>query len=108
VSDGPVRVVELCGDLDLASRAAAIQACTAGGNTNVVVDLSRLVFMDSAGYGALVGSAASLDIRGVSMVLMNATGGPRRLLSLIDDLERGLCAPLRDGVPSSPGSCAIG
>jgi anti-anti-sigma factor len=102
VADHPVHVVEMSGELDLASRAAAMQACTATGYVDVVVDLSALVFMDSAGYGALVCSTATLDGRGGSMVLMNPTGGPRRLLTLIDELEEGLCAPLRYGTVDPP------
>jgi anti-anti-sigma factor len=96
VSVDPGHVVEMAGELDLASRTAAILACTAPDMIDVVVDLSGLVFMDSAGYGALVGSTATLVGRGGSLRLSNAAGGPRRLLALIDDLDLGPGGPWRE------------
>jgi anti-anti-sigma factor len=108
VSDDAVRVVEMSGELDLASRAAAFEACTAPGHVDVVVDLSRLVFMDSAGYSAFVGSTAALGGQGGSLVLTNAVGGPRRLLDLIEELEQVPPVPLRSSVLAPPGAAAIG
>lgn len=94
--DDPLHVVELWGELDQVSRAAAISACSSAEHLDVMVDLSGLLFLDCAGYGALVAAAAELELRGGSLALMNAVGEPRRLLALIEELEHGLCAPLRD------------
>jgi anti-anti-sigma factor len=95
--EGPLHVVGVSGDLDLASRAAALDACTSIDHRDVLVDLSELRFLDCAGYGAFVAATATLGCRGGSMVLCYPTGEPRRLLALIAELEHGLCAPLRHG-----------
>jgi anti-anti-sigma factor len=101
-ADEPVHIVELWGELDLVSREAAITACSSAEHVDVLVDLSGLVFLDCAGYGALVAAADELKLRGGSLALTNAVGEPRRLLALIDDLEHGLCAPLGDIPVASP------
>lgn len=79
-------MVEMSGQLDLASSTAAIQACAAVDHQHVVADLSGLVFMDSSGYGALASSMAILERRGGSLVLKNAVGAPMRLLELVERL----------------------
>lgn len=97
--DNPLYVVMMSGELDLASRTAAIDACTSNDHLDVLVDLSGLVFMDCAGYGALVSSTTSLEHRGGSLVMMNPTAEPQRLLALVERLGLGLCAPLRYSAP---------
>jgi anti-anti-sigma factor len=97
--DGPFHIVELSGELDLAARAAAIEACASPGHLHVLVDLSGLTFMDCAGYGALVAATSILDHRGGSLTMMNPVGEPRRLLTLLEAPGLGLCAPVRYGDP---------
>ena len=88
--------MELRGELDAVSRAAAIAACSSAEELDVLVDLSGVVFMDCAGYGALVAAKSDLERRGGTMALINPLGAPRRLLALLDQLEHGLCAPVGD------------
>lgn len=103
--DDPLFVVEMSGDLDLASSTAAIQACTSPDHRDVLVDLSGLSFMDCAGYGALASSAKLLEARGGSLVMMSPVGEPRRLLALIEGLGEDLCAPMRyDELSTSPAT----
>ena len=95
-SEDPLHIVELWGELDVVSTSAAIAACSSAEHLDVVVDMSGLEFLDCAGYGALVAARTDLERRGGSLALMNPVGEPRRLLALIEQLEHGLCAPLRD------------
>ena len=55
-----LHVVELSGELDLASRAAALHACALPEHLHVRVDLSGLTFLDCAGYRALVVATSTL------------------------------------------------
>jgi anti-anti-sigma factor len=55
-------VVRIAGDLDLATRDAASQVCAAGDGDCIVVDMADLMFIDCAGYAALV--EAKLDLAG--------------------------------------------
>lgn len=91
--EDPLHVVELVGELDLAGRSAVIAACASVDRLDVLVDLSGVVFMDCAGYGALMTSRSILERRGGSLALVRHTGEPQRLLVLIRELERGRLAP---------------
>lgn len=82
-SDGRCHVVEIGGELDLASRNAMVRACTARRHRAVVVDMADLTFMDCAGYGAIANARHVLEHRGGSLLLANAVGEPARLLDLI-------------------------
>ncbi len=99
-SDGPLHVVVMSGELDLASSAAAIRACTPIDHVDVVVAMADLVFMDCAGYGALVASRAILERRGGSMVLMDPVGEPLRLLTLLQQAADDPGAMLQLGTSS--------
>jgi anti-anti-sigma factor len=76
-------VVALAGELDLATRDVAYQACVRDQHIDVVVDLGGLTFLDCAGYGALMSARRVLLQRGGSLTLRNQTGLPARLLTLI-------------------------
>lgn len=80
-------VVEISGDLDGATADAVVQACSTAGLVHVVLDLAGLMFMDSAGYRAVVASRSILRARGGSLSLRGAHGEPQRLLSLIEQLD---------------------
>jgi anti-anti-sigma factor len=98
------RVVHLAGELDIAAREVARDACVVGDDHHVIVDLSDLTFMDSRGYGALIAARESLERRGVSMTLRNLTGQPARLvglLSLVDSQTTG--SATNSGWKSSAG-----
>lgn len=99
--DSPFHLVELSGELDLASHAATVDACTSPGHLNVLVDMSGLAFMDCAGYGALAAATSILEQRGGSLTMVNPAGEPLRLLTLLDELGSALCAPLRFGEPQT-------
>ena len=81
--DGRCHVVEVGGELDLASRNAMMRACTARRHRAVVVDMANLTFMDCAGYSAIANARYVLEHRGGSLLLANAVGEPARLLDLI-------------------------
>jgi anti-anti-sigma factor len=83
--DDPAHVVVMTGELDMASRAAAFRGCTSVGTADVVVDMAGLVFMDCAGYGALIAARAILERGGGSLTFMDPRGQPLRLLTLIGE-----------------------
>ena len=99
-------VVQLSGELDLATRDAAVGVCTAAEHQHVVIDLSGLTFMDCAGYGGLAAAASILERRGGSSTLIQATGEPQRLLALIERLER--CQRTRRDLGTDPLHCRKG
>jgi anti-sigma B factor antagonist len=76
-------VVAFAGELDLFNRRLAYDACVAGTNRDVVVDLSAVSFMDCAGYGALIAARSVLLGRSGSLTFRNARDEPARLLLLI-------------------------
>lgn len=78
-------VVALAGELDLATRQVAYDACVASKSRDVVVDLGSVSFMDCSGYRALVAARSVLHSRGGSLTLRNVQGEPARLLLLIDE-----------------------
>ena len=77
-------LIEMTGDLDLVSRRAALDACTAPDYVHVIADLAHITFMDCCGYGALVRARTILQRRGGSLSMAGPVGQPLRLLSLID------------------------
>ena len=99
-ADDRSRTVRLSGELDVVSRAAVLDACTAGAPLDVRVDLSGVVFMDCAGYGALVAGTHEVASRGGTLVLANPSAESQRLLTLIDSLGRRRT--------HGPGECASG
>lgn len=81
--------VVLAGELDIAGRAAALQACTPADRDHVIVDLHALDFMDCAGYGAILAARTVIEQRGGTLFLTGARGEPLRLVSLVSTI----CAP---------------
>ena len=79
-----VRVVRVSGALDVAGRAVLARCCRAGTEPAVVVDMSRLVFMDCSGYAAILATRRELDLVDRSMTFVGAVGQPARLLQLIE------------------------
>ncbi len=87
-------VVHLVGDLDIGSCHTARDACLLGGH-DVIVDLARVTFMDSCGYGALVSASESLQQSGLSMTMRNVAGQPARLVGLLAAQTRSVAAATR-------------
>ncbi len=82
------RIVHLSGELDIATRLLASDACIVGDDHDVVVvDLKDLTFMDSRGYDALTSARESLHRRGMTMTLRNLCGQPARLIGLLSVFE---------------------
>ncbi len=71
-------VLELVGQLDVATAPElrqALQEAQYGGGARVVVDLTRVEFLDSFGLGVLVGGLKRARLQGGRFVLAGA--GPR-------------------------------
>jgi len=77
-------VVHVAGEIDLNVRAELVrmlaQACAGG--RDVVVDVSRTTFMDSAGLHALVTAQRSQTAAGRSLVLRNPSASVRGILTM--------------------------
>lgn len=109
VNDDGECVVHVAGELDLATRNRLFDTCTARNHLSMVVDLSRLTFMDCCGYGGIVASRKVIESVGRTLTVRGPTGEPARLLELIAHLERQptvLTPPARCDV-DGPGFVAV-
>jgi anti-anti-sigma factor len=86
---GGRRVVEIGGELDIATRNRAHLACLQGRGKFVVVDMADITFMDCCGYGGLVAARQILQAGGGSLTLRHQTGQPAELLDMLTFLEAG-------------------
>lgn len=79
--DGSVVVCEFCGDLD-AFTATELRSVLAdlSHSPSVIIDLSGVVFIDSAGLGALVGGIRRTRELGGEVVLCRPRGAVERVL----------------------------
>ena len=78
-------IVHVVGELDIASSDlldTTLRALAQRSQGRVVVDLSRVTFMDSAGLRALVRARERMDQCGRWLVTRGASGQPRRLLDI--------------------------
>jgi anti-anti-sigma factor len=77
-------VVHVAGEIDLSVRAefARMLAQASAGGRDVVVDVSRTTFMDSAGLHALVTARHSQTAAGRSLVLRNPSASVRGILTM--------------------------
>lgn len=83
-SPGHVRV-ELQGELDLAVAVAfraRLRDLLVAGHTEVVIDLSGVVFMDSSALGVLISAQRQTRMFRGSLTLANPSAPVRRLLAL--------------------------
>ncbi len=85
--DGRYRVVQIDGELDVATRNIVRRACLAGRRKTVVVEMGSMTFMDCSGYGALVAARLALQESGGSLTLRNQAGQPAELLTMLQTLE---------------------
>ncbi len=86
-TEGTCRVVEVCGEFDVASRNLVIRACLADRTKAVVVEMAEMTFMDCCGYGGLVAARQVLQRDGGSLTLRHELGQPAALLELLSLLE---------------------
>jgi anti-anti-sigma factor len=84
---GRRRVVQVGGELDIATRHLVRHACTAGRRKAVVVEMADMTFMDCSGYGALVAARTALQQHGGSLTLRNPAGQPAEFLITLTRLE---------------------
>ena len=67
--DGENHVVNVSGELDVRTRQFVEQACLAGDDVAVVVEMAELTFMDCCGYAGLVAVRRVLQEHGGSLTL---------------------------------------
>jgi anti-anti-sigma factor len=75
--------LELHGELDIGSGAAldeAVDAALDAGCREVVLDLAGTTFVDSAGLGALLRAARTVDARRAKMAVRSPPGSEARVL----------------------------
>lgn len=92
IAEGDSRVVHVSGELDLATRDQLYVACTSGNHPNMVVDLTRVTFMDCSGYESLVASRLVVESVDRRFAVRGVTGQPAHLLALIETLESAQAA----------------
>jgi anti-sigma B factor antagonist len=93
-------VVTVAGEVDVATaprlRSACLEALE-GGATELIVDMSRVGFLDAAGLGALVGVLKRARAAGGSVTLAALHPRVRWLFELTDLAERfAICETLAD------------
>jgi anti-sigma B factor antagonist len=87
-ADGGTRtVLAVVGELDVATSPELereVLALLGRGVSEVVVDASRVEFIDASGIGVLVGAANTARETGAQLVLRGTSAATRRLLDLLD------------------------
>ena len=81
------RVVQIGGELDIATSNKARRACLDGRGKDVVVDMADVTFMDCRGYGGLVAARQILQADGGSLTLNRQNGQPAEFLVMLAVLE---------------------
>jgi anti-anti-sigma factor len=81
IDAGGRRVVHVYGELDLAARDEFYKTCVTGDHSALVIDMSRLTFLDCSGYGALVAVRLAIQQRGGSVTVRRPMGQPAHLLA---------------------------
>jgi anti-sigma B factor antagonist len=88
--DGKTHLFVLHGDLDVAtspSLRAALTEAASHGKHNIIVDLSRLDFLDSTGLGALIAADKQAKLREGEVRLVACEGQILRLLRITGLLD---------------------
>jgi anti-anti-sigma factor len=89
-SDGEVEVISVTGEIDIASAPRLITGLNdAVGNCEfpVVVDLSRVGFMDSTGLALLLNAHRRLARRGKGLAVVCADGPVKRVFTITDMVD---------------------
>ena len=80
---GATRVVSLSGELDISSSHRVVESLADVIDTDVIVDLRKVDFIDSSGLKMLVSEQKRLNTNGASLTLVvNEDGSVRRLLGI--------------------------
>ncbi|HEX2785740.1 MAG TPA: STAS domain-containing protein [Ilumatobacteraceae bacterium] len=87
IDAGGRRVVHVYGELDLAARDEFYKTCVTGDHSALVIDMSRLTFLDCSGYGALVAVRLAIQQRGGSVTVRRPMGQPAHLLALLAEKD---------------------
>jgi anti-anti-sigma factor len=82
------RRLDLSGELDIATGTDFALACATDEVEDLCVDISALTFMDCSGYRNVVAARLAHEARGGSVALRSATGQPKSLLRMIEELGR--------------------
>jgi anti-anti-sigma factor len=80
-----------CGEADLVTTSRLereLVRALADGSQRLVVDLSNLTFMDLFGMRALLRCRKSAQDKGIALILIPGTRGPRRLMEICGALEQ--------------------
>jgi stage II sporulation protein AA (anti-sigma F factor antagonist) len=104
-------VVTLSGELDLGTSpelGRTLDGLSGNGPRRVVVDLSRLEFVDSSGINVLVAAARSLAGSGGHLTLAGPTGHVRRVLDIAHVPDVVEVAGSVDEALAGPGGAAAG
>ena len=104
----PWTVLSVGGDLDVVGAPdlrQAVVAAVASGSRLLLLDLSKLDFVDSFGIGAVVGALKRLRQRGGDLALVCPSSRIRRVFEICD-LDRVL--ELHDSVDSAAERLAVG
>jgi anti-sigma B factor antagonist len=110
-ADGPFRVVELAGEADAASRQLkdALDAEVRAGPPLLVIDMSRLTFMDSWALHVILAAWKRLRAAGCVLALAGPVGSVRRVLDLAGaDTVVGVYASVREAASLSRTAPAAG
>lgn len=85
-TDSSIRIFELCGYIDahtVIEFEKAANKVIEGGTNNLILDISGLSYISSAGIGAMMGLARQLSQLGGDLVLLNPTP---KVYSILDGL----------------------
>jgi anti-sigma B factor antagonist len=84
-TEGGAVVVAVRGDVDVATSPRlreALHQAIGGGASTVLVDMSRMDFIDSAGLGVLIGALKQAKEREVELVLRGLQPSPSKVFSI--------------------------
>jgi anti-sigma B factor antagonist len=82
--DGRAELV-VAGELDLATAPmlrSELQSVIEGGADDVVIDMTDVGFVDSAGLGVLIGAVGRLRERGGHLALRHLQAAPRKVIDI--------------------------
>jgi anti-sigma B factor antagonist len=85
LADSGEAVVEISGEIDVDSATAigpVLDEALRQSDAEVVIDLTRVTFMDSSGIGMLISAKERADEAGVEIVLRSPSQPVRRVLEL--------------------------
>lgn len=104
--EGGSFLVRVAGELDRSNAdllASCVTEAEATSAPRIVLDLSRLTFMDSSGLRVLLGAAARSDGRAGRLSLVGPTRGVRRVIELTGTAARLPLSDTEDELLSASG-----